>query len=169
MSFQKHRKEAPKRLKIGVVVVSDSRYESMKKGRDTDVSGKIIVDLLQRRGHQTERVVVPDSKKKILRALKRMIKKKHVIIFTGGTGITRRDITIEAIEPQLEKTLPGFGEVLRRIGYEKVGAPALLTRATAGVFQGRLIFCLPGAPNAVKIAMRIIAPELPHLVKHARE
>jgi molybdenum cofactor biosynthesis protein B len=169
MSFKKHRSEAPTSIKVGVVVVSDSRFRQCKEGKDSDVSGRIIEKWMRRMGHEVERVIVPDSQREISRVLRSFLKSKEAVIFTGGTGIASRDVTIETVEPMLEKKLPGFGEILRKIGYEKVGAPALLTRATAGVLKKRVIFCLPGAPNAVKIAMRIIAPEIAHLVKHARE
>ena len=169
MSFREHRACAPKKLEIGVVVVSDSRARDLARGGDTDVSGKLIERALKKRGHRTERLIVPDDKKQILKALRRFLKEKDAIIFTGGTGITARDVTIESVEPLFEKQLPGFGEMLRKIGYEKVGVPALLTRATAGLIRRKFVFCLPGSPNAVKIAMDLIAPELPHLVKHARE
>jgi molybdenum cofactor biosynthesis protein B len=91
------------------------------------------------------------------------------IIITGGTGIARRDVTIETVAPLYEKELPGFGEVLRRVGYDMVGTPALLTRASAGIIKRKPVFCLPGAPNAVEIGMDLILPELGHVVKHARE
>jgi molybdenum cofactor biosynthesis protein B len=83
--------------------------------------------------------------------------------------VAKRDVTIETIAPMFEKDLPGFGEILRRIGYERVGTPALLTRAAAGIINGKPVFCLPGAPNAVEIGCRLILPELAHIVKHARE
>ncbi len=172
MSFKEHRKKAPKHLKIGVLVVSDSRAALMREGRDEDVTGKIIEQRAREAGHDTTRLILPDDAREIKRAIKRFIadKKIDAVITAGGTGITRRDVTIETISPLFEKELPGFGEVLRHIGYyEKIGGPALLTRATMGLIKRKPVFCLPGAPNAAEVAMGLILPELGHLVKHARE
>jgi len=93
-----------------------------------------------------------------------------VAIFSGGTGITPTDITIETVSPFFEKTLPGFGEFFRRISYDHVGSAAVLSRAVAGVAKGKALFCIPGSPDAVKTALEtLILPEAPHIVKHARE
>lgn len=171
MSHVEHREKAPKKLKMGVLVVSDSRYAALKKGMDVDVSGKLVEEKAKKAGHDTLRVIAPDEEYDIRKALKKLIEEDGVdaIIITGGTGVAYRDVTIETIEPMFEKVLPGFGEILRRIGYEKVGMAALLTRTAAGIIQQKPVFCLPGAPNAVDIAMDLILPELGHVVKHARE
>lgn len=171
MSFRGHRKKAPPKLGVAVLVVSDTRFKSLKGGRDIDLSGKLIETRMRKAGHFTLREIVPDERKEILKKLEKFLRTKEIdaIIICGGTGVARRDVTIETVEPMYEKSLPGFGEVLRRIGYEKVGAPALLTRASAGIIRRKPVFCLPGAPNAVKEAMKIILPDLPHLVMHARE
>lgn len=171
MSFAEHRKAAPKHLKIGILVVSDSRAAAAKEGRDNDVSGKLAEQKSREVGHETVRVIVPDEASEIRKVVENFIadQKINVVITIGGTGVTRRDVTIEAIQPLFEKKLPGFGEILRRIGYERVGTAGLLTRATAGIIGRKPIFCLPGAPNAVEIAMGLILPELGHVVKHARE
>ena len=93
-----------------------------------------------------------------------------VAIFSGGTGITPTDITIETVLPFLDKVLPGFGEFFRRISFDHVGSAAVLSRAIAGVAKGKAIFCIPGSPDAVKTAVEmLILPEAPHIVKHARE
>ncbi len=93
-----------------------------------------------------------------------------VAIFSGGTGITPTDITIETVLPFLDKVLPGFGEFFRRISYDNVGSAAVLSRAVAGVAKGKAIFCIPGSPDAVKTSVEmLILPEAPHIVKHARE
>jgi molybdenum cofactor biosynthesis protein B len=90
----------------------------------------------------------------------------QAIIATGGTGITSRDATFEAIEALLDKRLPGFGELFRMLSYEEIGAAAMLSRAQAGVRQGRIIFSLPGSPNACRLALeKLIVPELGHLVR----
>jgi molybdenum cofactor biosynthesis protein B len=91
-------------------------------------------------------------------------------VFCGGTGITPTDVTIETVSPFLEKTLPGFGEIFRRLSFDEIGSAALLSRALAGVAKGKAIFCLPGSPHAVEMALtNIIIPEAGHIVKHAIE
>lgn len=171
MSFEKHRKDAPKKLGIGVIVVSDTRSAAMREGRDVDVSGKIIEREVRKAGHGSRRVIVPDEAAEISKALKKFIGDKGIdsVILTGGTGLAKRDVTIETVEPLYDKDLPGFGEALRHFGYAQVGTPALLTRCSAGVIKRKPVFCLPGAPNAVKVAMKLILPDLAHVVKHARD
>ena len=93
-----------------------------------------------------------------------------VVIFSGGTGITPTDVTIETVSPFFEKTLPGFGEFFRRLSFDHVGSAAVLSRAVAGVVKGKALFCIPGSPDAVHVAVEmLILPESPHIVKHARE
>ncbi len=92
----------------------------------------------------------------------------QIIISTGGTGIGKRDITIETITPLFNKELKGFGEIFRYESYKELGTGAILSRATAGVREDTLIVALPGSPNAVKLGMKIIKPELGHLVKHMK-
>lgn len=171
MSYAEHREKAPKKLKIGVLVVSDSRYAALKKGMDVDVSGKLIEEKAKKAGHETLRVIAPDEEYEIRKALKKFIEEDGVdsVIMSGGTGVAYRDVTIETVEPMFDKALPGFGEILRHLGYKQVGTPALLTRAVAGIIQQKPVFCLPGTPNAVEVAMDFILPELGHVVKHARD
>jgi molybdenum cofactor biosynthesis protein B len=171
MSGIEHRKEAPKRLHVAVLVISDTRAQKMREGQDEDISGKLIEQKFQAAGCTTTRLIVPDDVKQIKDAVKKFIADPNVdaVIATGGTGITARDVTIETLAPMFEKELQGFGEILRYIGYEKVGGPALLTRATAGLIKRKPVFCLPGAPNAVEVAIGLILPDLGHVVKHARE
>lgn len=171
MSFEEHRKKAPKKLRIAVLVVSDTRSAAMAKGRDEDVSGKLIVQKAHEAGHEALRAIVPDERAKILKAMKKFTSDEKIdaVIITGGTGVAKRDVTIETVAPLFDKELPGFGEILRRVGYDIVGTPALLTRASAGIIKRKPFFCLPGAPNAVEIAMGLILPELGHVVKHARD
>lgn len=171
MNAIEHRRGAPKHLGIAVLVVSDTRAAAMRQGHDEDITGKIIEKKASEVGHETTRVIVPDDAGEIRKAMKNFIadKKIDVVITAGGTGVAKRDVTIETIGPLLKKELPGFGEILRRIGYERVGTAALLTRATAGIIDNKPIFCLPGAPNSAEIAMEIILPDLGHIVKHVRE
>ena len=171
MSFREHRREAPKHLRIAVLIVSDSRAAAMREGRDEDITGKLIEQRAREAGHETTRLIVPDDVREIKKAVQGFIadRKIDVVITAGGTGIARRDVTIETLGPLFGKELPGFGEILRRIGYEKVGTAALLTLATAGLIERKPVFCLPGAPNAAEVAMGLILPELGHVIKHARE
>ena len=168
---ERHRELAPKRLRVAVLTVSDTRAAAMEEGRDEDISGKFVEQKLRRAGHATTRRIVPDDARRILAAVKAFVDDSEVdvVITAGGTGIASRDVTIETLQPLFEKELPGFGEMLRSLGYKMVGTPALLTRATAGVIKRKPVFCLPGAPNAVRVAMRLITPELGHVVKHAGE
>ena len=171
MSFREHQREAPKHVRVAVLVVSDSKAAAMREGRDEDITGKLIEQKAREAGHETTRLIVPDEALEIKKAVQGFIadRKIDVVITTGGTGIARRDVTIETLSPLLEKELPGFGEILRRKGYEMVGTAALLTLATAGLIERKPIFCLPGAPNAAEVAMELILPELGHVIKHARE
>ena len=92
-----------------------------------------------------------------------------VIITNGGTGLDSRDITVETVESLFEKKLDGFGEIFRAVSYEEIGSAALLSRATAGIYKKTLIISMPGSPNAVKTALRIIIDELPHIVHHVKK
>jgi len=170
----KHKAEAPKSLKFTVIVCSTSRYEKLKStGRVDDPSGDLITRLLKQNGHTvTSRVIVPDDPSLIEQHVKEALKtgEAEAIITCGGTGISPSDVTIETVQPFLEKEIQGFGEILRKISHEEIGSAAILTRAIAGVFKGKAIFCIPGSPQAVSLAMeRLILPEVGHIIKHARE
>ena len=92
------------------------------------------------------------------------------IIITGGTGLANRDVTVESTTPMMEKEIPGFGELFRRISYERIGPAAMMSRASAGSMKGRILFCLPGSPDAVQTAMEhLILPELGHMLRVIRE
>jgi molybdenum cofactor biosynthesis protein B len=171
LSSEEHRRKAPKHLNIAVLVVSDTRAAAAREGRDEDISGKLFEQRAREAGHTTTRLIVPDEAAEIRGAVKKFLADESIsaVVAIGGTGVAKRDVTIETLQPMFEKELPGFGEILRRIGYEKVGTAALLTRASAGIARGKPVFCLPGAPNAVDVAAGLILPELGHVVKHARE
>jgi len=170
----KHKAEAPKHLGFAVIICSTSRYKEFSEtGRLNDPSGDLIVKILRENGHRvTMRRIVSDDKTQIQRILMRALKsrKTDVIITSGGTGLSTRDIAIEAVQPLLDKEIPGFGEIFRILSYEKIGSAAILTRALAGVAKGKVIFCLPGSPQSVSLALeKLIIPEASHIVKHARE
>jgi len=131
-------------LPIAVLTISDSRDES------TDKSGKLLTDRLQQAGHQlTEKRIVPDDIYQIRATVSGWIAgKPQVILTTGGTGVTGRDGTPEAIRPLLDKEIPGFGEMFRVLSYETIGTSTLQSRALAGVANGTYVFCLPGSSGA---------------------
>lgn len=125
--------------------------------------------MLRDAGHSVlSYLIVKDEPSKIKAAIKKAVanKKVQAIIINGGTGIAKRDSTFEAIEDLLEKRLDGFGEVFRALTYQEIGSPAIMTRATAGTYKGRIIFSTPGSENAVKLAMeKLILPELGHILQ----
>ena len=171
---KKHKAEAPKKLAFCIFTCSTSRYTQMKKGEKIqDPSGDLIESLLKK-AEQTVlfRKVISDDSTMIARSMKEIIcsDEVDVIIFCGGTGITPSDVTIETVTPFLNKTLPGFGEIFRRLSYDDIGSPAILSRAIAGVAKDKVVFCIPGSPNAVQLCiLKLIMPEAGHLVKHARD
>jgi molybdenum cofactor biosynthesis protein B len=171
---KKHKAAAPKQLKFAVFVCSTSRYQQLQKGEKIeDVSGDTVVALLRNAGHLAlSKRIIADDKVMIEEAVKSVLSSAELdaAIFCGGTGITPKDVTIEAVSPFLEKILPGFGEIFRRLSYDKVGSAAVMSRAVAGVARGKALFCIPGSPDAVRVSVEmLILPEAPHIVRHARE
>ena len=174
-SSKQHKAKAPKILNFGVYICSTSRYKLLDQGAAgvSDVGGDTIVELLKKAGQNVLfKKIIADDKALISQAVQQAIDLPDldVAIFSGGTGITPTDITIETVTPFLEKTLPGFGEFFRRISFDRVGSAAVLSRAVAGVAKGKALFCIPGSPDAVHVAVEmLILPEASHIVKHARE
>ena len=146
-----------------VITCSDTRTP------ETDTSGFRIMRMLKAAGHTVVAYhLVKDEPSKIKAKIKSGVtnKKIQAIIINGGTGISRRDSTFEAVDAMLEKRLDGFGEVFRYLTYQEIGSPAIMSRATAGIIKGRILFSTPGSENAVHLAMeKLILPELGHLVK----
>lgn len=168
----RHKKEAPKSVKAAVITVSDSLSDSREGQTKKDISGAYISAALKDAGHDAVFYsIVPDSEGSIKDAINHAIESysPDIIITTGGTGITKRDVTIESVSDLLDKTLDGFGELFRRESFERVGSAALLSRAIAGVINGTVIFSLPGSPDAVRTGMNIILKEAGHIVRHAKE
>ena len=169
-----HKAHAPKSLSFAIFVCSTSRYQSLQKGEEVaDASGDSIITLLKAAGHRAMfKRIIADDEDMIEHAVKSVLDNPGIdaAIFCGGTGITHSDVTIETVSPFLEKVLPGFGEIFRRISYDKVGSAAVMSRAAAGVAQGKAFFCIPGSPDAVLVSVeRLISPEAAHIVKHTRE
>jgi molybdenum cofactor biosynthesis protein B len=158
--------QAVKAIRVCVVTVSDTRT------RTTDVSGRIAADLLKEAGHAVVRhVVVKDDPTNIKELVRDMSDANacDAIVCNGGTGITKRDNTHEALEAILEKRIDGFGEAFRRLSWEDFGPRAILTRATAGVFNSCVVFSLPGSPNAVRLGVtKLVLPILGHAVDLAQ-
>jgi molybdenum cofactor biosynthesis protein B len=166
MSSTAHRAAAPTAVRCFVITVSDTRTEA------TDTGGRAIVDLLAAAGHLVAgRRILRDEPAEVAALVRAQASAADVdvIITTGGTGITRRDSTFEAIDGLLDKRLPGFGELFRMLSFQEIGAAAMLSRACAGTHQGKVVIALPGSENAVRLAMtRLIVPELGHLVGETR-
>lgn len=161
MGYEDHKvlsKDTP--VRCAIITVSDTRNEK------TDKSGALISSMITEAGHTTSVYrIVPDEPAQIAGLLDELASEVEVILLNGGTGISKRDNTYEAVSGKLEKTLPGFGEIFRMLSYEEIGAGAMLSRATAGLYRDTLVFSMPGSTNAVRLAMsKLIAPELSHLV-----
>ena len=158
-----HKAQAPSAVGCFVLTVSDSRTT------DTDTSGRAIRDLLEQHGHTVAgTAIVRDDPDLVAACVRRHLAESaiRVIITTGGTGITSRDGTFEAVDRLLDKRLDGFGELFRLLSFEDIGPAAMLSRATAGTVGRTAIFVLPGAEPAVRLAMtRLILPELGHVVQ----
>ncbi|ADC48624.1 molybdenum cofactor biosynthesis protein B [Alkalihalophilus pseudofirmus OF4] len=164
MSVEQHKKEAPAEVRCMILTVSDT------KSYDTDKSGTLIREMLEEGGHSvTEYQIVRDEYSQIQHWLKIAASRADIdaILINGGTGIALRDTTYEAVRDSLDKEMPGFGEVFRYLSFvEDIGTAAILSRAIAGVRDGKAIFSMPGSPGAVKLAMdRIIVPELGHVMR----
>lgn len=162
MPAQDHRTQAETQgsVPIAIVTVSDTRTP------DTDESGRTIRGLVEAAGHTVvDYRIVKDEPEQVAQALDDFAAgTARLIIFNGGTGISQRDRTYDVISKKLEKTLPGFGELFRMLSYEQVGAAAMLSRATAGVYRNRVVFSTPGSTSAVRLAMeKLILPEMQHL------
>jgi molybdenum cofactor biosynthesis protein B len=160
-----HKAAAPAQLQCAVVTVSDTRT------LETDSGGQLVVDLLVAAGHVVRRrEIIPDDPEVMTPLLLSLQGDEDVeaVLMTGGTGITSRDQTYETVTRLITRPIPGYGELLRMLSYEQVGAAAMLSRATAGLMQQTVVLTMPGSPRAVELAMeKIILPELCHLAREA--
>ncbi len=167
MGTNEHKKHALTNIGFAVVTVSDSRTKA------TDTSGSLINEFIEGAGHRIERyTIVQDDMEEIQGEGKRLLADDRVdaIIFTGGTGISERDITPESIRPLLEKELPGFGELFRNLSMKEIGSAAMMSRVTAGTARKKAVFCIPGSRGAVSLAMKeLILEEAGHILWEVRK
>jgi molybdopterin adenylyltransferase len=160
---REHKATAPTSVACYVLTVSDT------KTPETDTSGAVIRELLTAAGHRVAgSSIVRDEPAEVARLVKAACADLavHAVILTGGTGITSRDSTFEAVEALLDKRLPGFGELFRMLSFAEVGAAAMLSRAQMGIHARRIVVSLPGSPNACRLALeKLLIPELGHLLR----
>lgn len=165
MSSQDHKAVAPRHVRVFVVTVSDTRTD------DTDSSGLAICQLLEEAGHHVAgKAIEKDEPARVAELIRQQatIADVDAIITTGGTGLTSRDSTFEAIDALLTKRLPGFGELFRMLSYHDIGSAAMMSRACAGTIGPVVVISLPGSEKAVRLAMtKLVVPELAHLLQQA--
>lgn len=164
VSVTAHRQDAPRTVRAFVLTITDTRSEP------EDRSGDAIVELLTAAGHELlGRRIVRDDPAAVRGAVKSQVANVDVIITTGGTGISARDNSYEAITALLGKQLDGFGELFRMLSFQEIGTAAMLSRACAGTLERTAVFSLPGSEHAVRLAMsKLILPEIGHLVRELR-
>lgn len=165
MGHKEHKAQSPSIVSCAVVTVSDTRTP------ETDTSGALIRKLLADQGHRVAAShLVKDEPAGLRKLLEAVAQNPDVqaVILNGGTGISKRDTTYEALLEMLDKRLDGFGELFRALSYDEIGSAAMLSRAVAGTYKGKVIFSLPGSQAAVRLAMeKLILPELGHLIYEA--
>lgn len=162
MGAQEHRERAgTESIGVGIVTVSDTRTP------ETDANYHYLAARLPELGHTVAAYrIIKDEPSQVAEALNAMADDPavRIVLFNGGTGIAPRDTTFDVVSRMLEKTLPGFGEIFRMLSYEQVGAAAMLSRATGGVYRNTVVFSMPGSTNAVQLAVeKLILPEMNHL------
>ena len=162
-TYDEHKAEGPQGVTCAIITVSDTRNE------ENDTSGRLIINALVENGHKADFYkIVKDEPDEIRSAIESFSKSDsvQVILTNGGTGITKRDTTYDVVVSILDKEMPGFGEIFRNISFQEIGTPAILTRATAGVYKDTIIMTLPGSGNACRTALeKIILPEIGHMVR----
>lgn len=168
--MEEHRKE--RSFKARVAVVSTSRYQKFGRAdspeKAEDLSGEIIKRLLGESFSSYS--LLPDEPEEIERELEDFLRgEEDILIFCGGTGLSPKDLTIETVSKHFEKEVDGFGELFRLLSMKQIGTSAILSRATAGVISGKVIFCIPGSPKAAELALKeIIMKEASHILNHVR-
>ena len=168
MAYERHVSDAAEIVaRCAVVTLSDTRTES------TDKSGRCIRELLEAEGHRLAHYqLIRDEPGPLDELLTTLLAREDVdvVLTNGGTGISRRDRTIEVVEQRLDQPLPGFGELFRMLSWEQIGGGALLSRAVGGIARGKPVFAMPGSTAAVELAMtKLVLPELRHLLHELRK
>ena len=168
MAYLDHvRDSAPIVARCAVITLSDTRTAL------TDKSGRRIREMLEAEHHSVVRQeIIPDDTARLQTLLTELLSlhEVDVVLTNGGTGISRRDTTIEVVETYLDQALPGFGELFRMLSFQEIGSGAILSRAIGGIARGKLLFAMPGSTGAVELAMsKLILPELRHLVHEMRK
>lgn len=167
MGHSNHKEKAKIKAKCLIITVSDTRTD------ETDTSGKLIAEELTKAGHSViSKIILPDEPDTIKDTIIEESVRDDVdaIILNGGTGISLRDSTFEAVEGILDKTLSGFGEIFRYLSFKDIGSSAIMSRATAGIKNGKLIVSIPGSRGAVSLALeKIIIPEISHILWELRK
>ncbi|MFX1258571.1 MAG: molybdenum cofactor biosynthesis protein B [Promethearchaeota archaeon] len=167
---EEHKRKAPKNLSIVIIIVSTSRFNEIKENKK---SSDKTIPLVKKILEDYENIslvyseIIEDSEIQIKETLTKFLEENtiDVLIFSGGTGLSPKDVTYETIKPLLEKELAGFGELFRFLSYEDIGSSAMLSRAIAGTIKNKVIFLIPGSPNAVKLALnKLILPEIGHIL-----
>jgi molybdenum cofactor biosynthesis protein B len=165
VSYHEHKRQEVKNISCAVIVTSDSRTE------ETDDSGKLIKQRLTGNGHKIAfYAILKNDAQAIRNQINELIRRNdvQVIITSGGTGLSHKDITVDTIQSMLQKRLDGFGELFRYLTYQELGTASIMSRATAGVIKGKVIICFPGSSGAATLAMdKIILPEIGHMVREA--
>ena len=166
-SVHRHRESAPEHVRLAVLTISDTRTP------ENDTGGDTIEELMRRAGHEiVERRIVKDDAARIRTEIVNLLARPDAdaVITTGGTGISARDTTYEVVDRMIEKKLDGFGEIFRALSYEEIGAAAILSRAVAGTVGTKLVACLPGSRNAVRLAVeKLLVPEISHVIFELRK
>jgi len=167
---EQHKKKGPDTVNLALVIVSTSKFNELQENNScSDKTIPLVQQILEQNPSVflTFSEIVSDNQVQIVEMLERLLNDSslHVIVFSGGTGLTPKDVTYEAIKPLLEKTIDGFGELFRYLSYKDIGPSSMFSRALAGKINNKAIFLLPGSPNAVKLALnRLILPEIKHMV-----
>ena len=167
MSTQLHKKETPRNIRVAIVSVSTTR------GLAEDKSGLWMKKEIRKEGHEpVVHHVVTDE----IQAIRDMVNhvvddvSPHAILMSGGTGLSPRDVTVEAVAPLFDKEISAFGPLFAQLSFDQIDSAAVMSRATAGIIRNTLVFCMPGSLNACRLACSsLIFPELGHMVKHLSE
>jgi len=160
--MSEHRRDQKVNANIALIITSNTRTIN------TDETGKLAIELLEKEGHEVSSyVIVPNEEDKITEAYDESLRseKIQVIITSGGTGISIVDKTVDTISTTFEKEMPGFGELFRRLSFDEIGPSSTFSRSTAGLKNGKLVYCLPGSKGAMRTALKkIILPTIGHLI-----